>query len=136
MIWANYMKWKRAITAEQAALTAVGLDFKLSLEVELETANKYFEKKEAGMRLSKADAVANTIFNNPLGEHYQAVLEAQDIYEALKQEIIISDGFDRGELTFSSVLKIALRYQHSEEFDFIDPEMTQVTKGKFSPMVL
>jgi hypothetical protein len=119
------MKWKRTLTAEQAALIAVGLDLETDLIKSFSQANEEYE--EAAPITDKDGILLSRVSN--IYKRYHLLKEALDIYEALMEEIYLSDAFERGESDLSSVIKIAIRVAaHEYAYDIIVPEKTQISK--------
>jgi hypothetical protein len=120
------MKWKTALTAEEAALLAAGVD-RFKTLAELRRAVIHVKDPpplcDIGYGFvdleNEADEIAKFIGKAEM---------AEEIYEAILHEIVLADPYEKYAGSVTSVLEVALRAQISEFEDFIVPGRCTVTK--------
>lgn len=121
------MKWKTTLTADEAALFATSIDgFKSVEDARISWAFSQPPPPTAAQALDGDPYLdAQQKEYDELGEK---VRMAEEIYEALLQEIALADPYEQYTGNVASALDVAIRAQHSEDMDFIYPEKCTVTK--------
>lgn len=106
------MKWKSALTAEEAALLSTGLQVYRTLD-----ALPYPAPLPPGCHDEEKE------------QRNTQIKTANEIYEALLQEIYLADPYEESATEgVTSPLAIAMRVQQSEHDNYIAPEKCTVTK--------
>ena len=124
------MKWKTALTAEEAALFASDIDgFKTLVALRQSVISAKNPPPVAYTQGDIEDGLVDPEKEEAdLAEFIGRAEMAEEIYEALLQEIVLADPYEQYTGNVASVLDVAIRAQHSEEMDFIYPEKCTVTK--------
>ena len=124
------MKWKTALTAEEAALLATGLESYKTLPELRKTIISTKESLPIDYTLGDAEGglVDPEKVAEELAEFESKAQTVEEIYEALLLEIVLADPYEQYTGNVNSFLDVAIRAQHSEDMDFIYPEKCTVTK--------
>ena len=126
------MKWKTALTAEEAALFAVGFEGYESLEVarnqvDPDPGPDPFLPPYNFSREQWEDGSAEQAINEDQEQRGRLTM-AEDIYEALLAEIYLADPYPQYEMDVKSCLVVAHRVQAHETYPEIVCKMSTVTK--------